>query len=42
MKFPNQKLTWDPVKERFTNNAEANKWLSRPQRYPYGTSYLKV
>jgi predicted dehydrogenase len=42
MKFPNQKLTWDPVKERFTNNTEANKLLSRPQRYPYGTSYIKV
>jgi predicted dehydrogenase len=41
MKFPNQKLYWDPVKEHFKNNAEANKLLSRPQRYPYGTSYIK-
>ncbi len=42
MKFPNQRLQWDPVKEHFKNNAEANKLLSRPQRYPYGTSYVKV
>lgn len=33
------KLFWDPQKEVFKNNAEANKWLSRPQRYPYGTGY---
>jgi hypothetical protein len=33
------KLFWDPQKEVFKNNTEANKWLSRPQRYPYGTSY---
>ena len=35
-----KKLYWDPVKEVFKNNAEANKLLSRPQRYPYGTSYV--
>ena len=29
------KLYWDPVKEVFKNNIEANKWLSRSQRYPY-------
>ncbi|MEO8171426.1 MAG: Gfo/Idh/MocA family oxidoreductase [Sediminibacterium sp.] len=42
MKFPGQKLSFDPVKEKFNNNHEANKLLSRPQRYPYGTSYVKV
>jgi hypothetical protein len=41
MKFKNQKLYWDPAKEQFKNNAEANKLLSRPQRYPYGVSYIK-
>lgn len=34
------KLYWDPKKEQFKNNVEANKWLSRPQRYPYGTNYI--
>jgi len=28
-------LYWDPVKERFRNDDEANSMLSRPQRYPY-------
>ncbi|MBV9986652.1 MAG: Gfo/Idh/MocA family oxidoreductase [Chitinophagaceae bacterium] len=41
MKMNGQKLYWDPVKEQFKNNAEANKLLSRPQRYPYGTSYIQ-
>lgn len=41
MKMKGQKLYWDPVKEHFKNNAEANKLLSRPQRYPYGTSYIE-
>jgi predicted dehydrogenase len=40
MKFPGQKLYWDPKKEVFKNNVEANKLLSRPQRYPYGTNYI--
>jgi hypothetical protein len=31
-----RKLFWDPVKERFKNDAEANAMLSRPQRAPYG------
>jgi len=31
-----RKLYWDPVKERFTNDDEANAMLSRPQRAPYG------
>jgi hypothetical protein len=29
-------LYWDPVKERFPNDDEANAMLSRPQRAPYG------
>jgi myo-inositol 2-dehydrogenase / D-chiro-inositol 1-dehydrogenase len=32
-----RKLQWDPAKEQFVNDNEANKWLSRPQRAPYGT-----
>jgi len=39
MKFKT-KLHFDPVAEKFIGNAEANKLLSRPQRYPYGTSYI--
>ncbi|MDB5231902.1 MAG: oxidoreductase [Chitinophagaceae bacterium] len=35
-----KKLYWDPAKEVFKNNVEANKLLSRPQRYPYGTNYV--
>jgi predicted dehydrogenase len=30
-----RKLVWDPAKERFTNDPEANAMLSRPQRSPY-------
>jgi len=30
-----RKLKWDPMKERFINDDEANSMLSRPQRYPY-------
>lgn len=30
-----RKLSWDPVKERFGNDAEANAFLTRPQRKPY-------
>src|ERR1700744_1327660 len=41
MKFKT-KLHFDPVAEKFIGNAEANKLLSRPQRYPYGTSYIKL
>ncbi|RYZ52356.1 MAG: Gfo/Idh/MocA family oxidoreductase [Sphingobacteriales bacterium] len=40
MKFEGQKLYWDPKKEQFKDNVEANKLLSRPQRYPYGTNYV--
>lgn len=34
------KLYWDPKKEMFKDNMEANKLLSRPQRFPYGTNYV--
>ena len=34
-------LKWDPVKEEFVGDAEANGMLSRPQRAPYGTQYAK-
>jgi predicted dehydrogenase len=30
-----RKLRWDPAKERFTNDPEANAMLARPQRNPY-------
>jgi predicted dehydrogenase len=30
-----RKLYWDPIKERFKNDDEANAMLSRPKRYPY-------
>jgi len=35
-----EKLYWDPKKERFINNDDANAMISRAQRYPYGTDYL--
>jgi hypothetical protein len=28
-------LRWDPVKERFIGDKEANKWLDRPKRGPW-------
>jgi len=31
----NRKLFWDPVKERFKNDDDANAMLSRPMRAPY-------
>ena len=37
-----KKLNWDPQKEKFTNSPEANEMLSRPQRKPYGTDYIKI
>ncbi len=40
MKIPGV-LNWDPSKERFENNDLANSMLSRPQRYPYGTEFIK-
>ncbi|HEY5915002.1 MAG TPA: Gfo/Idh/MocA family oxidoreductase [Verrucomicrobiae bacterium] len=33
-----RKIRWDPVKEEFPGDAEANALRSRPQRAPYGTS----
>jgi len=33
-----RKLSWDPLRERFKNDDEANAMLSRPQRWPYGIS----
>jgi len=33
-----RKLYWDPKKEEFKNDAEANKMLSRPQRSKYKTA----
>jgi myo-inositol 2-dehydrogenase/D-chiro-inositol 1-dehydrogenase len=38
MKLP-RKLSWDPQKERFNNDDEANSMLSRAQRHPYGANY---
>jgi predicted dehydrogenase len=40
MKIPGV-LEWDPGIERFKNNDLANSMLRRPQRYPYGTDYIK-
>ena len=40
MKIP-RKLEWNPKTEMFVNDNEANAFLSRPQRKPYGTNYVK-
>jgi myo-inositol 2-dehydrogenase/D-chiro-inositol 1-dehydrogenase len=40
MKIPGT-LLWDPEKEQFIGNDAANSMLSRPQRAPYGTDYIK-
>jgi len=37
-----RKLTWNPDKEVFVNDNEANSMLSRPQRAPYGTDNIKM
>jgi predicted dehydrogenase len=37
----NRKLEWDPAAEKFVNDAEANATLSRPQRKPWGTDYVR-
>jgi hypothetical protein len=37
-----RKLTWNPHKELFVNDNEANSLLSRSQRAPYGTDYIKM
>lgn len=41
MKIP-RKLEWDANREKFINDNEANKLLSRTQRKPYGTNQLKA
>jgi len=41
MKLP-RKLHWNPNTERFVNDDEANKMLSRPQRAGYGTTNIKL
>lgn len=33
-----RKVVWDPLRERFKNDDEANSLLSRPQRWPYAIS----
>ncbi len=35
-----RKLRWDPAKETFLGDEQANAMLSRPQRAPYGTNAL--
>ena len=35
-----RKLRWDPAKETFLDDAQANSLCSRPQRPPYGTNLL--
>ena len=35
-----RKLTWDPVKEVFIGDDQANSMRSRPQRAPYGIDHL--
>jgi hypothetical protein len=37
-----RKLIWDPGREMFTGDAEADSLLSRPQRAPYGTNFIKL
>ncbi|MDX2154008.1 MAG: Gfo/Idh/MocA family oxidoreductase [Bryobacteraceae bacterium] len=37
-----RELKWDPAKEQFVNDEEANKMLARPQRAPYGSDRVKV
>ncbi len=37
-----RKVHWDPVKERFRNDDDANSMLSRAQRWPYGIPEHKV
>jgi predicted dehydrogenase len=34
-RWAGRKLQWDPVKEQFVGDEEANKYLTRPQRKPY-------
>jgi predicted dehydrogenase len=39
MKLP-RKLYWDPVRERFKNDDEANAMVGRSQRHPYGVDHV--
>ena len=36
-----RKLNWNPKKEKFINDDEANSMLTRSQRKPYGSNYIK-
>src|SRR5690606_7661372 len=36
-----RKIRWNAADERFVGDDEANAMLSRPQRYPYGTTYVQ-
>jgi len=36
-----RKLRWNKDEERFQDDDEANAMLARPQRFPYGTEYVK-
>ena len=31
----NRRLKWDPAKEEFVGDAEANRWVDRPKRAPW-------
>ena len=35
MRLGRDKLRWDPVKEQFVGDKEANQWLDRPKRGPW-------
>jgi predicted dehydrogenase len=35
-----RKLQWDPKKEKFVNDSDANNWLARPMRKGYGYDFI--
>jgi hypothetical protein len=35
-----RKMIWDPVKEEFAGDAEANKFIEREMRKPYDYSFI--
>jgi hypothetical protein len=37
-----RKVQWDPQTEKFVKDEEANKLLARSQRFPYGTTNIKI
>ncbi len=37
----NRKLNWNPKTEKFINDVEANRMLTRSQRKPFGVDYIK-